>query len=106
MCQAKVRARRNGINYENTGKIIKISRRMKSRVAEKNLLNPDPDAGPFGDFGSGPDPDFAVLRIRIPCVFWPPGSGSIRTRSGFGSFYYQAKVVRKNLNSYSFVAYL
>ncbi len=36
-----------------------------------------------------------------PCVFGPPGSGSIRQRygSGFGSgsFYHQAKIVRKTL---------
>jgi hypothetical protein len=34
-----------------------------------------------------------------PYVFWPPGSGSICQRYGFrsGSFYHQAKIVRKTL---------
>ncbi len=34
-----------------------------------------------------------------PCVFWPPGSGSINQRygSGSGSLYHQAKLVRKTL---------
>jgi hypothetical protein len=39
-----------------------------------------------------------VLRIRIhPYVFEPPGSasGSISQRYGSGSFYHQAKIVRK-----------
>jgi hypothetical protein len=31
------------------------------------------------------------------CVFGPPGSGSISTRYGSGSFYNQAKIVRKTL---------
>ncbi len=40
---------------------------------------------------AGPDPD--------PYVFGPPGSGSVGQRygSGYGSFYHQAKTVRKPL---------
>ncbi len=41
---------------------------------------------------------FAVWRIRIRTyVFGPPGSGSISTRYGSGSFYHQAKIVSKTL---------
>ncbi len=40
------------------------------------------------DYGSVADPD--------PYVFWPPGSGSISTTFGSGSFYHQAKIVRKH----------
>jgi hypothetical protein len=32
-----------------------------------------------------------------PYVFGPPGSGSISTRYGSGSFYNQAKIVRKTI---------
>jgi hypothetical protein len=40
-----------------------------------------------------------VLRIRrrFPYCFVPPGSISTRYRSGFGSFYHQAKIVGKPL---------
>jgi hypothetical protein len=52
---------------------------MKSSVAD-----PDPNPGP-------PDPH----------VFGPPGSGSISQRYGsgfgFGSFYHQAKIIKKTL---------
>ena len=46
---------------------------------------------PASDADPDSDPD--------PYVFWPPGSGSISTRygSGSGSFYHQAKIVRKPL---------
>ncbi len=49
-------------------------------------------------FTSVPDPP-------DPHVFGPPGSGSISQRygSGSGSFYDQAKIVRKNIDSYCFV---
>jgi hypothetical protein len=51
-----------------------------------------------------PDPD-----TPDPHVFGPPGSGfrssSQRYGSGSGSFYQQAKIVRKNLDSYCFVTY-
>ncbi len=33
----------------------------------------------------------------VPYVFGSPGAGSIGQRSGSGSFYYQAKIVRKTL---------
>ncbi len=49
-------------------------------------------------YGSVPDPD--------PLVFGPPGSGSISQRYGSGSFYRQAKIVRKTLipiDSYFFI---
>ncbi len=38
-------------------------------------------------------------------VFGPPGSrsGSTNQKYGFGSFYHQAKIVKKNLDSYCFV---
>jgi hypothetical protein len=47
---------------------------------------PDPD----------PNPDLDLLN---PHVFGPPGSGSTSQRygSGSGSFYHQAKIVRKTL---------
>jgi hypothetical protein len=32
-----------------------------------------------------------------PHVFWTPGTGSISTRCGSGSFYLQTKIVRKTL---------
>jgi hypothetical protein len=32
-----------------------------------------------------------------PYVFEPPGSGSVSQRYGYGSFYHQAKIVRKTL---------
>ncbi len=38
-----------------------------------------------------------VLRIRIRMFLGPPGSGSICQRYGSGSFYHQAKIVRKTL---------
>jgi hypothetical protein len=38
-----------------------------------------------------------------PHVFGPPGSQFISQRSGSGSFYQQAKKVKKNLDSYCFV---
>jgi hypothetical protein len=41
---------------------------------------------------SVPDPDFPD-----PHVFGPPGSGSTSERSGSGSFYHHAKIVRKTL---------
>jgi hypothetical protein len=45
-------------------------------------------------FRSVADPD-----PSDPCVFGPPGSGSISQRygSGSGSFYHHAKIVRKTL---------
>jgi hypothetical protein len=48
------------------------------------------------------DPDPNPYQVQSdPYVFWPPGSGSgsISQRYGSGSFYYQAKVVRKTLIS-------
>jgi hypothetical protein len=51
------------------------------------------------DPDSNPDPDSHV--------FGPPGSGSFRqmygSESGSGSFYHQAKKIKKNLDSYCFV---
>ncbi len=44
--------------------------------------NPDPDPNP--------DPS-------DPYVFGPPGSGSVSQRYASGSFYHQAKIVRKTL---------
>jgi hypothetical protein len=38
-----------------------------------------------------------VFRVRIRLVFGPPGSGSTSQRYGSGSFYHQAKIVRKTL---------
>ncbi len=52
------------------------------------------------------------VAIPDPYVFWPPrsGSGSISTRygsgSGSGPFKHQAKMVRKNLDSYCLVTSL
>ncbi len=43
-------------------------------------------------FGSVADPD-----LSDPCVFGPPGSGSIKQRYESGSFYHQEKMVRKTL---------
>jgi hypothetical protein len=78
--------------------------------------------GWWGAAGSSPSPDLWSQGARRPrpspsllrhtryqwlrkYVFWPPGSGSSSTRfgSGSGSFCNQAKIVRKNLNSYCFV---
>jgi hypothetical protein len=46
---------------------------------------------------------YPMLRIRIrrirTYVFGPPGSGSVSQRYGSGSFYHQAKIVRKTLIS-------
>ncbi len=64
--------------------------------SEKNLTNPQCVQTRVAD----PDPD-----LSDPYVFGPPGSGfgSINqrygsgSRSGSGSFYYQAKIVRKTL---------
>jgi hypothetical protein len=39
----------------------------------------------------------AVLRIRDPYVFGPPGSGSGSSIQRYGSGYHQAKTVRKTL---------
>ncbi len=66
------------------GKDTVVNVILKSSVADPN---PDP-----------PDPP-------NPHVLAPPGSGSISQRygSGSGSFYYQAKVIRKNLDSYCFL---
>jgi hypothetical protein len=40
-------------------------------------------------------------------VFGPPGSGSVNQRygsgSGSGSLYHQAKIVKKNIETYCFV---
>jgi hypothetical protein len=38
-------------------------------------------------------------RLRIRIFFGPPGSGSVSQRYGSGSFYPQAKIVRKTLIS-------
>jgi hypothetical protein len=47
---------------------------------------------------SVPDPDPNLdPDLPDPHVFEPPGSGSISQRYGSGSFYQQAKIVRKNL---------
>jgi hypothetical protein len=43
---------------------------------------------------SGPDPDMNPVS-HDPHVFGPPGSESTSQRYGSGSFYYQAKIVRK-----------
>ncbi len=40
-----------------------------------------------------------------PYVLRPPGFGSAVQRYGSGSFYHQAKIVRKNLDSYCFVTF-
>jgi hypothetical protein len=49
---------------------------------------------------SAADPD--------PYVFGPLGSGSVSQRNGYGSgsFHHQAKIERKNLDSYFFVTFL
>jgi hypothetical protein len=36
-----------------------------------------------------------AYNVADPYVFGPPGFGSINTRYGSGSFYYQAKLVTK-----------
>ncbi len=50
-------------------------------------------------FGSSTIPETSVPDSDPPDsdVFGPPGSGSISQRYGSGSFYRQAKLVRKNL---------
>ncbi len=53
-------------------------------ISRKNRLGSVADPDPNTD----PDPS-------DPYVFGPPGSGSISQRHGSGSFYHQAKIVRK-----------
>jgi hypothetical protein len=59
--------------------------------------SPQVDSFFFTSFlsSSVPDPD--------PYFFGPPGSGSTSQRYGSGSLCHQAKIVRKNLDSYCFV---
>jgi hypothetical protein len=52
--------------------------------------------------GTDPDPpsikqNSKKTSVADPDVFGPPGSGSISQRYGSGSFYHQAKIVRKTL---------
>jgi hypothetical protein len=56
-------------------------------------MDPDPELGGPKTCGSGSGT----------LVFELPGSGSISQMYGSGSFYHQAKKVRKNLDSYFFV---
>jgi hypothetical protein len=58
-----------------------------------SVPDPNPDPPDPRAFGL-PDPD-----PPDPCVFWPPRSGSTSQRyeSRSGSFYHQAKIVRKTL---------
>jgi hypothetical protein len=54
--------------------------RILHGILLSNVADPDAD----------PNPD-----TLDPYVFGPPGSGSISQRYGSGSFYHQAKIVRK-----------
>jgi hypothetical protein len=54
---------------------------------------------PFTSIVADPDP-------LDPYVFGPSGSGSASQTFGFGSFYHQAKLVYKTLDSYCFDFFL
>ncbi len=51
--------------------------------------------GPPRSRSRSTEPTKSVLRIRIRIFFWPPGSKSSNMRYGSGSFYHQAKMIRK-----------
>ncbi len=54
-----------------------------------SLINLEQKILTLGNSVADPEPD------PYPYLFGPPGSGSNSTRSGSGSFYHQAKIVRK-----------
>jgi hypothetical protein len=69
----------------------------------ETVTNESPNTHIFTNKPSVVDPDPAP---PAPFVFGPPGSGSINTRYGSESrsFYQQAKIVRKALDSHCFVS--
>jgi hypothetical protein len=63
---------------------------------------PIPDPGSRGQKAPNPGSrirNTVIISVPDPHVFGPPGTGTISQRyeSGSGSFYHQAKIVRKTL---------